>query len=234
MEFDTIYDPMIQACITTGNENFDAFLGGGYEQGIITTLYGPAASGKTTLCMLATIAMARENKKVIYIDTEGGFSITRFEQLGGMDILDRVLLISPTTFPEQHNVIKSLYELMNNSIAGIIVDTISMQYRLALSQSKTKKEINDCLGEQISKLTNIARKFQVPVIITNQVYSDFDLRDQVRMVGGDLLLYGSKCLIELEKKLNHRIAKIKKHRFIQENKNFVFSIIEEGIEEKQQ
>ena len=47
-------------------------------------------------------------------------------------------------------------------------------------------------------LVEIARKKKIPVLITNQVYTDFDHRDEVKMVGGDLLRYGSKCLIELK------------------------------------
>src|SRR3989339_1589394 len=50
---------------------------GGYEKDIITTIYGPAGSGKTTLCLLCAMNTAREGKKVIYIDTENNFSVER-------------------------------------------------------------------------------------------------------------------------------------------------------------
>ena len=38
--------------IPTGSKILDRMLNGGYEQDIITTIYGPAGSGKTVLCML--------------------------------------------------------------------------------------------------------------------------------------------------------------------------------------
>ena len=67
--------------IPAGSELMDSMLDGGYDSDIITTIYGPAGSGKTNLCLLAAISIARQNKKVIYIDTEGGFSVSRLDQL---------------------------------------------------------------------------------------------------------------------------------------------------------
>ena len=51
----------------------------------ITLIYGTAATGKTTLAMLAAIRLAREKKKTLYLDSEGGFSPERFIQLAGKD-----------------------------------------------------------------------------------------------------------------------------------------------------
>ena len=55
--------------IPTGSRILDQMLDGGYEKDIITTIYGPAGSGKTNLCILCAINMARSRKKGIYIDT---------------------------------------------------------------------------------------------------------------------------------------------------------------------
>ena len=50
------------------------------------------------------------------------------------------------------------------------------------------------------------------------------------MVGGDLLRYSSKCLIELKKASGSvRVAQLKKHRSIAEGKEIGFRIIQEGI-----
>ena len=55
--------------ISTGAVFLDKLLEGGYEKDIITTIYGPAGSGKTNLCILCAINTARLGKKVVYIDT---------------------------------------------------------------------------------------------------------------------------------------------------------------------
>ena len=51
----------------------------------IKLIYGPAAAGKTTYCLLTSISMAKKGKKVMFIDTENGFSIERLKQLCGPD-----------------------------------------------------------------------------------------------------------------------------------------------------
>ena len=52
-----------------------------YESGRLTMIYGNAASGKTTSCLLAAIACARNNGKIIFVDTENSFDSDRLKQL---------------------------------------------------------------------------------------------------------------------------------------------------------
>jgi DNA repair protein RadB len=101
-----------------------------------------------------------------------------------------------------------------------------------MGQTKNIYEVNKQLGSQLSILTEIARKNQIPVLITNQVYQDFEQKDKVNIVGGDLLKYQSKCLIELKKSDEGiRTAIIRKHRSIEENKSIQFTITDLGIKE---
>jgi DNA repair protein RadB len=52
------------------------------------------------------------------------------------------------------------------------------------------------------------------------------------VVGGDILRYSSKCLIELKKVGDgDRIAILRKHRSLPENKVVAFKIVEHGIEQ---
>ena len=67
--------------ITTGSKILDLILEGGYEKDIVTTIYGPAGSGKTVLCILCGVNVAKSGKKVIYVDSEGGFSVDRLKQI---------------------------------------------------------------------------------------------------------------------------------------------------------
>ncbi len=55
--------------IGSGSEIIDKLLDGGYNK-IVTTIYGPAASGKTTLAMLAAIQQAKQGKKSVFVDTD--------------------------------------------------------------------------------------------------------------------------------------------------------------------
>ncbi|MBW2977471.1 DNA repair and recombination protein RadB [Candidatus Woesearchaeota archaeon] len=219
--------------IETGSSLLDDLLDGGYEKDIVSTIYGPAGSGKTLLCLLALLKIAGEGKKIIYIDTEGGFSVERLKQLNNdyKKILDNVLFLRPTTFKEQKESFERLKEVINEKIGLIIIDTVSMLYRLELGKNEDVYGVNKELGQQLGYLNEIVRKKNIPVLITNQVYADFAKKNGVKIVGGDLLKYGSKCMIELQN--GHqgvRKAILRKHRSIAEEKEVMFRIVEKGIE----
>jgi len=218
--------------IPTGSKILDRMLHGGYERDIISTVYGPAGSGKTTLCLLCSLCVARSGKKIVYVDTEGGFSVERLEQIApdSKKVLDKIVFLKPATFQEQKKAFQKLKEQMSNAIGLVVVDTIAMLYRLELGKSEEVYEINRELGRQISYLSVLARKMNIPVLITNQVYSNFDDRDTVNMVGGDIMKYWSKCLIELQiTPSGNRRAILKKHRSLPEDQEIAFKIVEGGI-----
>src|SRR5512142_1055911 len=136
------------ARISTGTEVFDEFFEGGFETDILTTIYGPPGSGKTTLCMMASIAQAMQKKKVIYIDTEGGFSIERFKQLAGEKVeefLKYIILLKPVNFDEQENMLEKLRNLITSKIGLVVVDTLTVFYRLELAKGSDIKNANRSL-----------------------------------------------------------------------------------------
>ena len=220
----------------TGSRILDEMLNGGYENDVITTIYGPAGAGKTVICILAAMTAVKNGKKVIYVDSEGGFSVERLKQVASginddyKEILNGMIFLRPTTFEEQKKSFEKLKDIVNDKIRIIIVDSIAMLYRLALGKSDDFQEVNRELGRQIGYLTEIARKKNIPVLITNQVYMDFDEKDKVNIVGGDILKYGSKSLIELQitPDGNRRLI-IRKHRNIQAERELLFKIVEAGI-----
>ncbi|HLC60480.1 MAG TPA: DNA repair and recombination protein RadB [Candidatus Nanoarchaeia archaeon] len=220
----------------TGSRILDEVLNGGYEKDVITTIYGPAGAGKTVICILAAMTAVKNGKKVIYVDSEGGFSVERLKQVASStnddykEILNGMIFLRPTSFDEQKKSFEKLKEIVNDKIGIIIVDSIAMLYRLELGKSEDFQEVNRELGRQIGYLTEIARKKNIPVLITNQIYMDFDEKNKVNIVGGDILKYGSKCLIELQitPDGNRRLI-IRKHRNIQAEKELLFKIVEAGI-----
>ncbi|MFW5747098.1 MAG: DNA repair and recombination protein RadB [Nanoarchaeota archaeon] len=221
---------------SSGSEVVDSLLEGGFENDVITTIYGPAGSGKTNIVLNALTDQISKDKTVIYIDTEGSFSVERARQLCPKfkEYARNLLFLKPTTFEEQKFAFEKLEKAIakKEDIAFIIIDSIAMLYRLEIGKNQDVYTINRELGVQLGRLTEIARKRLIPVLITNQVYADFDStqKDAVKMVGGDLLKYSSKCLIEL-KKASHgvRVAVLKKHRSIPEGKEAAFTIRSEGL-----
>lgn len=214
--------------ISSGSPVIDSLLSGGFEEGVISTLYGEAGSGKTNIAILTALTSA-EKDKVAFIDTEGGFSTDRVEQLFPKSSrLKNVKILEPTTFEEQA---KSINELKKLDAKLVIIDSIVMLYRLGLKENNVS-ETNKELARQLSLLSELARKNKIAIIVTNQVYSDFEKRDSVKMVGGDLLKYWSKCIIKLEKVGESiRKASLVKHRSLPEGISKYFEIKEKGIEE---
>jgi len=218
--------------VRTGSKILDLALRGGYERGTITTIFGPAGSGKTILMILALINMARSKKKIIYIDTESSFSVERIMQIAKdyKRIMDYVLFLTPSDFEEQKKAFEELKKIIKYDVGLVIVDTISMQYRLEMGKKEDISETNRHLIQQITLLADIARVKNIPVLVTSQVYSTFDSRDSINMVGGDILRYRSKTLIELQTTIyGNRKAIIRKHRSIPENREVPFKIVEGGI-----
>ncbi len=223
--------------IKPGSSIIETLLMGGYETDVITTIFGPAGAGKTLFCLLCLNSVIKENKKVIYIDSEGGFSFERLKQINPtvLPLLPHILFLKPTNFAEQKQTFEKLKSLVSDKIGLIIVDSISMLYRLELGKNEEVYEVNRELGSQIGYLNEIARKNNIPVIITNQVYSNFDDRNKINMVGGDILKYGSKCLIELQiTPSNKRRAILRKHRSLPAETEIIYEIKNEGIVESKE
>lgn len=219
--------------ISTGASFVDQFLAGGYDPDIITTVYGPSGSGKTNLCLIAAVKMVQQGKKVILIDTEGGIAVERIKQLTPdfAALLPKMLFFNPLNFEEQKEIFEQLRKMITEQIGLVIVDSISMLYRLELGQSEEIYEVNSALGKQIAYLVEIARRRKIPVLITNQVYADFEDKSKVKMVGGDFLKYGSKCLLELQRNDGYRSLILRKHRSLPEGVEVRFRIVNEGLVE---
>lgn len=217
-----------------GSDILDTLLDGGYENDVLTCIYGPPGSGKTLMTMLCAIGIAEGGKRIVYIDTEGNFSVARFQQLVGErteELLEKFIFMRPIDFDEQAKAFGKLRQIVDARKIGLIVlDSAAMLYRLELGKNRDVYAVNREFGVQLSYLTEIARRHQIPVIVTNQVYADFDDNDRVKIVGGDILRYASKCLLEI-RKLNggNRIATLRKHRSLEEDRQTSFRIIKSGL-----
>ncbi len=232
--------------ISTGSYDFNKWLYGGYEKDIITMIAGPPGSGKTNFCILASYSQAKKGNKVIFIDTEGGFSVERVKQISEEnheEILKNIFLLNPTGFEEQKKCfLKLLEKVKKEHISLIVVDGIAMLYRLESGDAlKSKdddkvKQVNREVAKQMRILAEISRKQNIPIIITNQVYSEFlpeeewkkGVKKKVNIVGGDLFKYWSKCIIELKNEKGRKKAILLKHRSLPK-KEISFEIRNKGI-----
>jgi DNA repair protein RadB len=236
--------------ISAGSYDLNTWLYGGYEKDIITMIAGPPGCGKTNFVILAACSQAKKGNKVIFVDTEGGFSVERIKQIVGKEnceeVLKNILLLKPTNFEEQKkDFLKLLNFVKKENIGLIVIDGMAMLYRLEIGEAHNTKdeekirEVNREIAKQMRILAEISRKEDIPVLITNQVYMEFlceeDFKKGVErgtnIVGGDLFKYWSKCIIELKNDNGKRKAILLKHRSMPQ-KEMGFVIKDEGIVRK--
>lgn len=218
------------------HSSLDALLGGGFEKGVITQIFGPPSSGKSNVTLDLAVNVAKNNRKVIYIDTEGGISIDRIKQISGPDftnVANNIIVFEPTSFLEQNDTLKAIEVWLRKNNADVdllVLDSAVALYRVDdMKSSKLNKE----LGKQMGILSKIARKYDLAVVLTNQIYNAFDDEgnNDIRAVGGTILQYWSKVILQLERgdETNKRVATLIRHRSIPEGKKAIFSITTSGI-----
>ena len=220
----------------SSNSSLDGLLDGGFEKGTVTQIFGSPSSGKSNVTLTLAVNVAKNSRKVIYIDTEGGISIDRIKQISGhyfSNVANNIIVFEPTDFLEQTEILRSIdvwIKKHHEEVDLIVLDSAVALYRVDDMKSyKLSKE----LRKQMQLLSNIARKHDIAVVITNQIYNAFDDdgNNEVKAVGGDILEYTSKVIIKLERgeETNQRVATLKRHRSLPEGMQVTFSITSNGI-----
>jgi DNA repair protein RadB len=215
---------------SSGDPVLDGLLGGGFEVRTITQFYGEPASGKSTLCMIAAVACLRAGHPVVFIDSEG-FSIERFRQIAGADtekIAEHLFLFEPIDFEHQGTMIAEADTVLRTHKPGLLVmDSATALYRTDLEKGRDSIQM---LTRQMIQLLGYSRRYNIPVIITNQVYMD-TIKNTYFGLGGTALEHISKVIIRLEKSARpgFRRARLVKHRSQPEGAFFDFEITGDGI-----
>ena len=208
---------------------FDRLLGGGIESGCVTLLYGEAGAGKTNVCLQAAREVAQKGEKVAYIDTEG-LSSDRLSQVfvGQEENIKNLLIFQVHSFEEQSDRIDKIEKLAAaGSISLVVIDSLTMFYRLNHDDSRTRNEFI----RQTEVLLNTARQYEIAIMVTSQVYSNMSTGG-VEFLGGHALHHNAKTIIRLDKRFDgRREAVIMKHRSLPEGRKAQYRITETGIED---
>ncbi|AKB76401.1 DNA repair and recombination protein RadB [Methanosarcina lacustris Z-7289] len=221
----------IEKLLSSGCKPLDDLLGGGFERGIVTQVFGAAGTGKTNVCIQLAVECVKQGQKVIFIDTEG-LSPVRFKQIAGENakqIARSIIIYEPLSFEEQYAAVREVERIAGENIGLVVLDSATSYYRFELEDEETGIKSRRELASQIGFLHALARKHGFVAIITNQVYSDI-IAGGVRPLGGSSLEHISKTIIQLEKTgEGTRRATLYKHRSRPECTNAEFKITAEGI-----
>jgi DNA repair protein RadB len=220
--------------VPMGCECIDNLLGGGFEAGAITEIYGEAGSGKTNVCLQLARNVIKSGKKVIYIDSEG-LSRDRIQQIFGDeydDMITSLLIFEPFDFEEQEAIIDKAVSLAmkNDDIGLLVLDSATGHYRVELVKDLERTERRSFVS-QLTALLKLCRRRMMPVILTSQVYTDIE-KGVYRPLGGHVLRHNCKAIIQLERDdivPGKRKAVLMKHRSLADGENAEFWLTGDGI-----
>ncbi len=215
----------------------DRALDGGLQPGGLTLVYGEAETGKTSLAIQCSVNAVRMRYKVLFIDADGTFNPERLMQIALQnyeEALQSIIIFTPSTFGEQSALIDDLEKFVSGGLGLIVFDTITSLYRSGIVGREEAFKANRELNRQVAMLEHIAKRFQIPILVTSQVRSTLTETDvYIEPVASRVLKYWSSSIIGLFKTSKHNIVRaiIEKSAGIKKKITLYLLISEGGISE---
>jgi len=155
----------------------DDVIGGGVPEGKSLLLYGEFGSGKTQTCFTSAVLCPN---KVIYIDTEGSFRMSRIKQickereLNLDEVKKKIIYFRPKNWAEQMLVLFSLpspADSIDGKVDLIICDSLSKHFRGIEFLGRENLGIkNGLIREFVLTLERVAEMHNAAFIYTTQIY----------------------------------------------------------------
>ena len=228
MGFDTAEDVLEKRRsvnkVSVGSQEFDEIMGGGFETGAITEVFGEFGSGKTQIGhqLAVNVQMSKEKgglgSKVIYIDTENTFRPERIIQMAEgmkMDVEKALKNIKVArAYNSDHQMLlseKSEELLKTKEYKLLVVDSLTGHFRAEFVGRGTLSERQQKLNRHMHTLLRLADMYNCCVLVTNQVMARPNVMfgDPTQAIGGHIVGHSSTFRIYLRKgKKGSRVAKL--------------------------
>ena len=157
--------------IKTGLKKLDQFLGGGISEGLVTSISGQSATGKTQLTFQICLNALHSEKDILFQDTTGEFRPERLVEMMQLhkinpSLLDKIKVNRITNTAQQIQCF-SKTPLKNYSL--IIVDSITDLFSFEYSKKEQSLEKHISFMKYMHNLSSIAIDGKIPIIVTNIV-----------------------------------------------------------------
>jgi recombination protein RecA len=195
--------------IPTGCLPLDIALGvGGLPRGRITEIFGPEASGKTTVCLHVVAEAQKMGGTCAFIDVEHALDPLRAATVGVN--LDNLLISQPDNGEQALEIVETL--VRSNAVDVIVIDSVAA----LVPRAEIEGEMGDSMmgvqarlmSQALRKLTGAISKSKAVVIFTNQIRQKIGVMfgNPETTPGGLALKFYASVRIDLRKVANIKTA----------------------------
>jgi recombination protein RecA len=188
--------------VSTGSLAVNLALGiGGFPKGRIIEIYGPEASGKTTICLHAIAEVQKAGGVAAFIDVEHALDPVRAQKIGVN--LDSLLISQPDYGEQALEIAETL--IRSGGVDIIVVDSVAA----LVPKSEIEGEMGDAqmgvqarlMSQAMRKLTAAINKTKTLVIFTNQLRMKIGVMfgNPETTTGGNALKFYASQRIDIRK-----------------------------------
>ena len=190
------------AALSTGSLTLDMALGiGGVPKGRIIEIYGPEASGKTTLALHIVASAQKEGGEAAYIDVEHALDPSYASKLGVN--IDELLISQPDTGEQALDITESL--VRSGAVDVVVIDSVAA----LIPRIELEGEMGDAvvgalarlMSQAMRRLAGAISKNGCTVIFINQLRQMFGVMSATPETtpGGLALKYYSSVRIDVRR-----------------------------------
>ncbi len=188
--------------VPTGSTSLDIALGvGGVPRGRIIEVFGPEASGKTTLAQHIISEVQKTGGVAAFIDAEHALDPDYARKIG-VDV-DNMLISQPDTGEQALEILETL--VRSNAVDVIVVDSVAA----LVPKAEIEGEMGDShmglqarlMSQALRKLTGVVNKSHTVVIFINQIRHKIGVffGNPETTTGGNALKFYSSVRIEVRR-----------------------------------
>ena len=167
---DSLKNMTVVPAVSTGSLSLNLALGvGGFPKGRIVEIYGPEASGKTTICLHAIASVQKQGGVAAFIDVEHALDPIRAGKIGVN--LDDMIISQPDYGEQALEITETL--IRSGGVDIVVIDSVAA----LVPKSEIEGEMGDhqmgtqarLMSQAMRKLTAAISKTKTLVIFTNQI-----------------------------------------------------------------
>lgn len=188
--------------VSTGSLSLDIALGvGGVPRGRVIEVYGPEASGKTTLAQHIVAEVQKLGGIAAYVDAEHALDPDYAKKIGVR--VDELLISQPDTGEQALEIVETL--VRSNAVDVIVIDSVAA----LVPKAEIEGEMGDqhmglqarLMSQALRKLTGIINKSKTIVVFINQTRMKIGIvfGNPETTTGGVALKFYSSVRIEIRR-----------------------------------